>query len=229
MKLKLASVVLLAIAGQAAATVTINTIIGQAFGTDGTTPVAEGTLWALVVDDGDNNFAGFGLDSSLFAANQSVPGVADTFFTAGQSISLGSSLAGGTIFAMGGTNGLSTLGVAGATSDALAGLSLGVNGLAAGAEYAFFFFPGASFTGGPSETIGSAVGGLSSTTAEGDFGLAGMVIPPDGATVSQGAVSVTLGGATANSSFTAVQLVPEPSAALLGALGALGLLRRRRA
>jgi MYXO-CTERM domain-containing protein len=102
--------------------------------------------------------------------------------------------------------------------------------LATGLKYAFYYFPGATYTAGVN-TIGSQVGGVNSNTNAPDAGLDAMIIPADSALVNQGAATIgDWSGLQTNSQFTAVNLttVPEPSAALLGAVGVLGLLRRRR-
>ncbi|MES2996529.1 MAG: hypothetical protein V4733_06940 [Verrucomicrobiota bacterium] len=204
----------------ASAALTLNYEFAEAL-TSSSTVVPANTLWALVVDDGNNTFAGFGGDDSLFEANVTSPGVADTFFSENQSIALGGVIGGGTIFALGGFTS------SGATSGQL-NLNLGENGLTTGNQFAFYWFPGATFTGGSSETIDDQVGGVHSSSTEGGLLTSGMVIPGDGTTESVGAFSVSQGGSTPNAAFTAVTLIPEPTTALLAAFGALGLLRRCR-
>lgn len=184
--------------------------------------VPSGSLWALVVDNGDNIFADFGLDDSLFSQPA---GTADNYFTSSvTSISLGASVGGGTVFAMGGFGG------AGTASGTLPSLTMGTNGLAAGQEYAIYWFPDVEFTGPGSYFVGSEVGGLQSTSqGVGDFLDVSMVIPTDGFSYTTGAYSISSGdGEMPNNHFQAVALIPEPSSALLGAFGALALLRRRR-
>jgi hypothetical protein len=223
---------LIALSSSASATVTLNGQYGQAFNVDGTTTVPDGTLWALVVDsNADSTMAGVGLNSSLsqvFASGQAGKDLINSTF-GGKTFSIGSNFGLDTVFALGGFNS-SAVGVAGAAATAVAGLTLGTNGLAQGANYSFFFFPGVIFTTeGAQYTVGGSVGGVNLSTADAGAGTAGMVIPADGATVFQGAnTGGDLGGSVPNSSFAAVPLVPEPSSALLGAIGALGLLRRRR-
>jgi hypothetical protein len=220
MKLKVA-LFLAATALPLSASITLNTQFGQAFDSRGT-PVADGTLWALVVDaDNNSQFTGFGLNQSL-----TDPVLANTFFQPGQSLSIGGNLGGNTIFAMGGFNG---------TDSGLAGLltgvviaDYGVNGLAAGRNYAFYWFPGATYNGAvASQVVNGEVGGIHTGSADGIFD-SGMVLPPDGALIAAGAATGgDAGGSLPNSRFTSV-VIPEPSVALLGALGVFGLLRRRR-
>ena len=216
MKIKLISLLFAAAVLPAAASVTIQTQFGTAF-TSSSATVATGTKWALVVDANNDGlfYGGFSTASSLNSAG------ANLVFTTGQVISLGSTLGSDRVFALGTFNGAGP-----GITDGPVNLSLGVNGVATGLKYAFYWFPGA--TGTTSITVGSQVGGLSRAVAE--AGLGAMVIPADGANVPQGAANSDASGTVPNSSFTAVNLnaVPEPSAVLLGAIGALGLLRRRR-
>ena len=225
---------LIALSNSANATVTLNGQYGQAFQTNGTTVVPDGTLWAMVVDtNADNTIAGLGLDSSLaqLAASGAAGLQAINTTFGGTSFTLGSNFGLDTIFALGGFNSAALV-VPGSAATSVAGLNLGTNGLGAGLNYSFFFFPGVTFTtSGARYTVGSSVGGINKSTADAGAGTAGMIIPANGATVFQGASTNAggdLGGSVPNSSFAAVALVPEPSTALLGAIGALGLLRRRR-
>jgi hypothetical protein len=218
MKTKI-SLLIAALALPAAASITLNTQFGSAFDKDGVV-VPDGTLWALVVDtNADTVFTGFSNDQSL-----STTEAASTHFTAGQSLSIGGLLNGNTVFAFGGFNGAGDL--PGGAIDALI-FNYGTNGLAAGRSYAFYWFPGATFADGElSQVIGSQVGGINTTSA--DIFDAGMILPADGNAIAVGAATEAGGGSLSNERFTAVALVPEPSSALLGAIGALGLLRRRR-
>ncbi len=224
---------LVALASSASAAITINGQYGVAFNVNGTTPVDSGTLWILVVDaNNDNYIAGMSLDSSIAQLAGTAPGLATINSTfGGKSISLGSSFGLDTVFALGGFN-PQALGVAGSASTAVSGLTLGTNGLATGLKYGFFFFPGVAYTTqGATYNVGSSVGGVNRTTADVGGGTAGMIIPANGATPFQGASTFAggeIGGSTPDSSYAAVTLIPEPSVALLGAFGALGLLRRRR-
>ena len=225
---------LIALSDSACATITINGQFGQAFAVNGTTTMPNGTLWALIVDGGDSVLPGMNVNSSLAqTAASGAAGVTliNTTFS-GKSFTLGTLFGTDTVFAMGKIDSLVS-GAAGGAAPAL-NLTLGVNGLVTGRNYGFYYFPGLTFTTtSATYTVGSSVGGINSALADSGAGTSGMVIPSDGATVTQG-VSTSAGGAfggsTPDSSFKAVALnaVPEPSAILLGAIGALGLLRRRR-
>lgn len=227
MKFKLAALTLIALTGQSSALITINTLFA-AFNDASNNPVPDGTLWALVVDNSDNVFAGFGIDDSLYQENIANPGVADTYFSTGQTLSLGGNVGGGTIFAMGAINGASALSIDGATSNSLQDLVIGQNGLASGQEFAIYWFPDATYTGNATETIASEVGGLNSTVSDSNFSMLGMIVPADNTNDTFGAVGQAFGGTTSNNDFRAVTLVPEPTSALLAAFGSLALLRRRR-
>ena len=231
MKSKLATLLLLAAALPATATITMNTQFGAAFKADGTTLVADGTLWALVIDSDSSNsfYGGFGLDQSITNASL----VSSSAFATSQALTLGSTLGSTTdkVIALGGFSGAAP----GITTDAVE-LAVGTNGVVAGAKFAFYWFPNVSYTSGTnsytlpaSSTSGAQFGGMNSTIADGIFDT-GMVIPADGALSAIGAATASNdgGGSLSNARFTAAVAVPETSSALLGAIGALGLLRRRR-
>lgn len=220
MKSKLALFALFAAAIlPASATVTLNTAFGTAYNAAGTA-VPNGTLWALVVDtNNDSSFLGqFGTNSSLNVSG------ADILFNTGDSIGIGDVLGGDTVFAMGGFN------ADGSSLDTVIA-TLGANGLAAGLKFSFLWFPGVIYTVEGDYTVGLEVGGIHSNINAGPpSNLGDMVIPSDGALVNVGAGTADgAGGTLTPDQFKAVLLViPEPSTALLGAIGALGLLRRRR-
>jgi PEP-CTERM motif len=216
----LASVALTSFAN---ATITLNTAFGVALDSSGIA-VPDGTLWALVVDGGDSSFpGGFGLNDSLTAA-----GAAGSF-APGQQFALGRSFGSDKVFAIGGFNGLISQSIAGSTFDALSVDPVVDTALVAGRNAAFYFFPGVNFTtSGATYTIGSQVGGLNGAGDAGSGTEAGLVIPSDSATAGYGVGTAAIGGVIPSARFTAVNLVPEPSSALLSALGVLGLLRRRR-
>jgi len=217
MKLKLIGFLVGLAALPASASVTLQTQFGTAFNSS-SVQVPAGTLWALVVDtDNNSTFAGgFGLDGSLQLAG------ANSTFSTGQTLTVGNLLGGDTIFAVGGFDG------GGLASDTIT-LDLGTLGVTAGRNYAFYWFPGSTYVSGTSGTItGTQAGGIHTSSNTPESQLTGMVIPTEGSNVDTGAATAAVDGNIPNSRFTAVNLIPEPSTALLGAIGALGLLRRRR-
>lgn len=206
------------------ALVTINLSVGTALLANGTTPVPDGTLWVVVLDtNSSSSLPAMTLNSSIFETAQTTVGLAsvNSTFATGQNIALGTLIGGDAVFGIGGfSSGLA--GFAGGAAPALADLTL-----PAGRNYGFYFFPGVTFTTeAATYQVGGSVGGIHTGVDDGPIGA--MVVPPDGNLVDSGANSVSVGGSIANSRFTAVTLIPEPSAALLGAVGVLGLLRRRR-
>lgn len=213
MKTKLFTLTL-AFSACASAAVTIQGSFGDLRTSSGAL-VANGTAFALIGFAGPNFAGNFTVNTSLGKAG------ADSVFTTGQTLALNGLLGGGTIFAIGGTGGPTAEVV-------LSGLDNSGN-IASGNSYAIYWFPGVTYLDGASSfNVGGQVGGYSSSTGAPNFALDGMVIPPNGQDVVQGFATISGGGPTANSVANAVILIPEPSAALLGAIGALGLLRRRR-
>jgi hypothetical protein len=222
---------LVLLSGSSYGAVTIATQFGQAFLVDGTTLVPDGTLWAAIVDTNNNSaLPGMSVNSSLAQTAATGQAGIDSIngLFAGKSLALGSLFGGDAVIAMGGFAS-GGVGVAGATAPTLS-LSLGgANGTATGRIYGFYYFPGVTFTSeGETYNVGGSIGGINTTLADANTATDGMIIPTDTFVVTQGASTANLGGIIPTSSFTAVALVPEPSAALLGAIGALGLLRRRR-
>jgi len=218
---------LLVIAANSLASITLTSQYGVAFNQSGEV-VPDGTLWALVVDsDTNNEFGGFGLDESLYSQNLLNPGVADTFFTPNQPLSLGGSFGGGTVFAIGEFDSLAS-GEAGIYADIIV-VESNVNGVLASRNFAFYWFPGATLVGAVTDPqmIANQVGGIHTSSTDGLFDT-GMIMPSDGASVSVGAATSGAGGTIADVDFRAVTLIPEPGTALLAALGSLILLRRRR-
>jgi hypothetical protein len=217
MKLTLISA-LLAVAALPASAVTINLYSGIFRDSLGAA-LPDGTLFALVADtNANNNFGGGTTLNSTLTQSQ-----ANSVFSIGQTLSVGSVLGGDTVFFLGALTGVSTDGTPGLLNTVV---NFNLDASTQGLNYAIYFFPGGTLTGGVG-TIAGQAGGISSTVAEASQG--GLTIPgSNAANVNQGALDVTNGGSLANSRFTAVNLIPEPSTMLLGAFGALGLLRRRR-
>ena len=232
MKSKLFLVALLAAAAlPASATVSLSYQFGVARDMHGVA-VPDGTLWAIV---GDTNADG--LFPGGFSTNASIYGLPaaqalNTFYF-GQTLAVGSALGEDRVLAMGGFNGTANNGLTGLAASVLM-LTLGVNGAAAGQNFAFFWFPGSAFTAGLN-TVGNEIGGINTLLDDKSGGTGPMHLGADGSALSVGAATAEAGGVTSNAAFTAVSLselssslIPEPSTTLLGALGALGLLRRRR-
>ncbi len=209
-----------------ASAVTINVFSG-AYRNSSAATVPDGTLFALVADtDLSGTFGGalsFGTNASL-SAPQSLG-----LFTQGQTLTIGGLLGGDSIFGLGTVNGVA-LGDGAGIIDKVFAFTL--TPATSGLNYAIFWFPGGTLNGaGTIGTIGAQAGGINNLVAGG--GNTGMTIPTNNAaSVNQGALDINNSGAVPISRFNAFATsgaVPEPSAALLGAIGALGLLRRRRA
>lgn len=211
-----------AITSLSSATITLNTAFGVALDSGGVA-VPDGTLWALIVDGGDVAFpGGFGLGATMTA------GGAASAFTPGQQIGLGSLFGSDKVFAIGGFNGFANQTIRGSTFGALE-LDQSVDtSLVAGRNAAFYYFPGVTFTTQSERyTISNQVGGLNGAGDAASGTDEGLVIPADGV-YNYGVATEALGGAISSARFTAVDLVPEPTSALMATLGILGLLRRRR-
>ena len=211
---------LLLASASANATITIQGYFGTLL-TANNSAVPDGTLFALVADsDSSNSFAGIGNLNSAIPSSDA----ANAAFTAGQTLTVGGTLGGDTIFALGTVN--SAISGALGTAAPVITLPLNQNGVFAARNYALYWFPGASYGGGNTATIGTQVGGIHSTGTP-VFDVNGMTIPPDGATVFQGFATTDQGG-NVNPANVHAWVIPEPSAALLGVLGAVGLIRRKR-
>jgi len=222
---------LAAVALPASATVSINYQFGVAFDTQGVA-VPDGAMWAIVGDTNANGTfpGGFTTNASIVAA---LATEVSNSFHPGQSIAVGSVIDGDTVFAMGAFNGTAQVGIAGISLGVLL-LALGPNGVESGQNFAFYWFPDRTYVAG-TNTIGYEIGGINTLVDDVPGGLGPMTIGADGSAWPIGAATPAVGGWIPDSRFTAIDLlhatvVPEPSAALLGALGGVvGLLRRRRA
>ncbi len=208
------------------ATVTVENLFGYAYDSSGNL-VADNTLWVLVVDADNNNSI---LGTSLNATLNSLTG--NNLFSAGDSINLGTTIGGDTVFAMGGFNGAEGTG----TSFSVLNFALGSNGALAGRNYSFVWFPGVVYSGvspitsgSLAHTIGTQVGAINRSTTDGvsQFNT-GMVLPTDGNTIATGAVTTDFGGSATQGQFTAINLIPEPSSFLLTSLALFGFVLRRK-
>lgn len=210
---------ILALTAQSQAASSVITYFGIANDSAGA-PVANNTLWIMVVDGGDSILPG-GLNTGV--------GITDSLISSSGaeingSFQIGQSL---TMATQWGTDKIAAWG---SLSDGLLDGQIDVAGsFSSGLSYAIYYFPGVVYTGASSYNIGSQVGAVFSGITDADGNLNPMFMPGDGNTsLTQGAASVAGGGSIVNSQFNAVTLVPEPSVALLGGVGLLALLRRRR-
>jgi hypothetical protein len=213
---------LLALSSSAAfATVSLTTQFGVSTNSGGA-PVPDGTLWVMIVDtNGDSALPQLAVNSGISVSLQS------PFWYS--TLSIGAVLANDTVFAMGAFNGAADLGTLGSTANAAPGLAL-----TAGRAIGFYWFPGVVYTAPGSYAVGQGsgeVGGINTLLADAGSGTNAMIVPADGSDLLIGANTSgggNLGGSLSESQFLATAIIPETSTALLGALGALGLLRRRR-
>lgn len=221
------------------AATTISGITGSAYkAADGTTNIISGALVMLIADSGGDGFLNL---SSTGAVTPGLAGAAGKNITVAQAgnFSAGSSFGGDTVV----TTSLS--GSSGSIGGILTGIDISpyVN-----KNFAIVWFnqAPASVSGSPGgQTFGmmrlsdwvfpSADAGATFTMSSTDAGGAGTFYSSSANTTATqvGGGFFTGSGLAADTGSTAVRaatfsIVPEPSAALLGAIGALGLLRRRR-
>jgi hypothetical protein len=230
------------LSGMSQAAITISGTVGTAYKTqDGATNLPVGSLWMVVADTGTSGFITDGIEGSAFSAGTSglTTTVDPKLLAASASITAGQSFGGDTIIATGATT---TAGVVSSllTSKAIAGFenknfalvwfgkssaTLGSEGLANQyygimrlADWTFPATDSGTFTMSSTDASGaSSFFSTSSALSNAQLGGTGFFTG-----------SGTAGDVTNDIKGTTFQIVPEPSAALLGALGALGLLRRRR-
>jgi hypothetical protein len=221
---------MLTAASQGATTIT-GTIGSQFKGSDLTTNIASGSLVMLISDTGA---AGF-LTASGSAITASTTALSGTTLETAGLLTVGSSFGGDTIMAVGtagssgSISGFAGFNTTGLTSKnfALVWFTQAAGAVGGGSYFGMMSLADWSMPGdadGKSYTLsstdaGGANGFFSTSTATTAAQLGGT-----GFITGSGVAGVTTNivkGAT-------FQIIPEPSAALLGALGALGLLRRRR-
>jgi len=233
----LALATMLTVSSQGATSIT--GVLGSAFkANDGTTNVPTGALVMIIADTGGDGFLNLG---SLGAVSASLNGASakNTITGAQAGITAGSLFGGDTVVTT------SLAGASGSIGNIMTGVNLTPY---VGKNFAVVWFnatPAALTTNIANAYFGmirladwtlplsdsGATFTMSSTDAS---GATSYYSTGAAATASQvGAGFFTGTGTAANTGSTSVrsatfQVVPEPSAALLGALGALGLLRRRR-
>lgn len=205
-----------------AATIGIEPFFGIGYDFSGDA-VVDGRLWIMMAS-ADNDFAGgFSVDSSLGLAGS----VNSDFFT-GQTLSIGDTIAGDTIFAMGAFNGASQSLGSGVVSGPAASYETGINGVISGDVYAFYWFSDVVFTGSGTEVVGTEIGGINKITDDSSTSFTEVMIFQDSGNVIAGAQTSDFSGSFSNAAFTAVQIIPEPSSMLLSLAGLSLTLRRKR-
>ena len=218
------------------AVVTISgTTLTQCKTADGSVAIPAGSLGLLIVDTAGNGFFNLGnvaSNTALLPTND--PGLLPT----SANLTIGSTFGGETILnILSSPGGGSFSGFLSATS--IAGFE--------GKNFAVVWFPTILASGAPATAPGNTAWGLvrgldwtlpvadagTFTSSATDASSGGSYFAPNATTGLSGAVvqtqfRTTLANGTAGAASFTIVGVPEPSAALLGALGVLGLLRRRR-
>ena len=219
---------LLSVAANAAVTIS-GTGLTNVKSTDGATNIPTGSLALLIVDVAGNGF--FNLGTSL-AANTALTSTNDPGLNSTQSLVIGQTFGGETIL-----NRLSSPG-GGTFASFLPNLTIaGMEGK----NFAVVWFSNVLAATGDTTVPGTAkwgiIRGSDWTLPAADSGTLSMNATDSAGALSYYAPSAVAGGAATTAFRTTTNgtlggasfaIVPEPSAALLGALGALGLLRRRR-
>ena len=225
MKIKLAIASLIGMAGLSHAAVTLqfsdttNYLSNFANGA-GTSVAADATnrmVWGIIVDGGVDGFNGASLVNSYkagFSLAANATGIALTTTTDGTN----STATNDVLYIASAVMASSTTALDGASANmnrllSFSGLTYGGN-VAAGKSYAIVWFDKLALGGTATEGL--------------KYGVfnPGLVLPADPGTYNL--ASNFAGADTQKTMGFSIIGVPEPSAALLGAIGALGLLRRRR-
>jgi hypothetical protein len=228
----LALVAMLTAVSQATTTITGTT--GSAFKDQGgVTNIPSGSLVLLVADGTGNGFLANSLPGAI---TPGVTGLSGNTITTDQAgLTVGSLFGGDTVIATttagssGSIGGFAAFDVTNALSKnfAVVWFTQAAGSIGAGSYFGILRLSDWTM---PSDADGKAYG-LSSTDANGATGFYSV-----SATISAAQIGATGfftgtgtgGDASADIKAATFQIVPEPSAALLGAIGALGLLRRRR-
>lgn len=177
---------------------------------DASGSAAAGLVWGIIVSNGDNVFtdipANFVLSTTTSATSGTQIGSSNDYYF-GSSVLTANQATGAEAGA---------LGKIGSLSNITKGPSA-----TTGASFALVWFD---------RSITSPTGTITGGTKYGVLTDPIFLIPADGVTQNLTAAAALNGGASGDPLKLAntVTVIPEPSAALLGAIGALGLLRRRR-
>lgn len=216
------------ICATAGATVTINLKLGELTSGDSVT-LPSGTLWALISENSSGDLPGGLLtDGSLYSNNN-----AGTIINAfgGQTISAGSLIDGGYVVATGSTTPPSYSAGEGFIDAAISNFDFAAAGLSEGDKLGVYWFPGRSTASNTLPTDSFEIGGFHRTnTNVNSGGNAGLVIPPDGQTVTPAYYDNNLTGNQSGIAATEFQAIAVPEASTLLLLGTslLFLARRRR-
>ena len=226
MKTKIILAIGLLTIGSNAATSLTGTAMTKPYSTAGTTVVATGSLAMILVDTSGNGFIGLG----TLSGGTTLTSSSDPLLTAANMSSLvGGTFGGDTVaavYSIGGT------GIGGA-------LTLAPDSAFYGKQFAMVFFDTASITDAskygiargsdwtfPVSDIGGSIS-FSSTDSSGNASFYQIQSAAPTANQTSGGF-YTVANARPSTVFNVVDAIPEPSAALLGSIGALVLLRRRR-
>lgn len=192
--------------------------------------VPVGSLVLFLVDDGSNGFLG----DNTFTGTLTTSNDPD-LLPANASTDLGGRFGGDMVF------GRAAVTTAGQVPFTLTGFdqtfsTAPFNTAGAGRNFAIAWFPSLTSAAAGNVPGGSSYGiirGSDWIVPSGDGNYTASATPANFAGATVFARVTQSAGTLANNSFgtatAGFQVIPEPSAALLGALGALGLLRRRRA
>ena len=230
MKTKIILAIGLLTIGANATTTLSGTAMSRPYTSAGTTALTNGSLAMLLVDTSGNGFIGLG----TLAGGTTLTSSSDPLLTAANMSSLvGGSFGGDTVAAVYASTGT---GISGALTLASAGLG---NSAFYGKQFAMVFFDTATITDaskygiarGSDWTFPVADIGGSITFSSTDSSGAASFYQIQSATPTANQTSggfYTVANARPSTVFNVVDAIPEPSAALLGSIGALVLLRRRR-
>lgn len=190
-------------------TATVATGFADALGS-----ASAGLAWGIIVSNGDSVFSpvpeGFMLSTTTGSGTAGTQlGLTNDYYF-GSSVLTAAQATGGEAGVLGKIGQLSAI-------------TKGVSALT-GSPFALVWFD---------RSVTSATGTVAGGTKYGLLTDPSFVIPADGVTQSLATAAALNGGASGDlvkpaNTVTVVNSVPEPSATLLGVIGALGLLRRRR-
>jgi hypothetical protein len=209
------------------ATVTINLEVGRLRDSSSSILANQSFFWAVIYDENNDDLLPGGLEQN----SSLVAGDAATAFSdfAGATLDVDALIAGDKVVASGTYAGEAN-GVLSRAVNLTYDDGQGNGGVVSGRSYGVYFFPSLTNSSVPDSPF--EIGGLNELVdyTGSDSSCTGTQIPVNGATVSTGIGDGFVGGKLADSRFTAITAVPEPSgaAAMLTLLFGAGLLRHRR-